>query len=203
MSNEAYNGQLDQFNYQELAQRTSAPATPELIERLTNPRTMYTLVDLLSTMSALGRKLDELKKHVFYNKLFSNPGENLNHEIGDGQTQLLVNENGRRIKVFHGIIGIITEAGEMADILLGFLCDYEDFDFTNIKEEAGDNLWYLAELLSGSEANFNQVQRSNIAKLAARYGDKFSDYRAINRDLEAERVALEADIHEKTQASET
>ena len=32
----------------------------------------------------------------------------------------------------------------------------------------------------------------NIAKLAKRYGDKYSDYAAINRDIDAERAVLEA-----------
>ena len=32
----------------------------------------------------------------------------------------------------------------------------------------------------------------NIAKLAKRYGDKYSDYAAINRDLDGERAVLEA-----------
>ena len=32
----------------------------------------------------------------------------------------------------------------------------------------------------------------NIAKLAKRYGDKYSDYAAVNRDIDAERAVLEA-----------
>lgn len=39
--------------------------------------------------------------------------------------------------------------------------------------------------------NMEEVWERNIAKLKARYGDKFSSERAINRDLETERNILE------------
>ena len=37
----------------------------------------------------------------------------------------------------------------------------------------------------------NSILHTNIEKLKARYGDKFSSHRAINRDLEKERTILE------------
>jgi NTP pyrophosphatase (non-canonical NTP hydrolase) len=40
-------------------------------------------------------------------------------------------------------------------------------------------------------ANFEQILDKNIAKLKARYGDKFSSEKAINRDLETEKNILE------------
>ena len=42
------------------------------------------------------------------------------------------------------------------------------------------------------EVDLSQVYEVNIAKLAKRYGDKYSDYAAINRDIDAERAVLEA-----------
>jgi hypothetical protein len=39
--------------------------------------------------------------------------------------------------------------------------------------------------------NIGDILDKNIAKLKARYGDKFSSDRAINRDLETERTILE------------
>lgn len=41
------------------------------------------------------------------------------------------------------------------------------------------------------EVNIEEALDKNIAKLAARYGDKYSDYMALNRDLDAERAILE------------
>ena len=40
-------------------------------------------------------------------------------------------------------------------------------------------------------ADINIILYKNIAKLKARYGDKFSSERAINRDLETEKKILE------------
>ena len=42
------------------------------------------------------------------------------------------------------------------------------------------------------DVDLSQVFEVNIAKLAKRYGDKYSDYAAINRDTDAERAVLEA-----------
>jgi hypothetical protein len=39
--------------------------------------------------------------------------------------------------------------------------------------------------------NIEEVWEKNIEKLRARYGEKFSSERAINRDLETERTILE------------
>jgi NTP pyrophosphatase (non-canonical NTP hydrolase) len=50
-------------------------------------------------------------------------------------------------------------------------------------------LYALAKLL---DVDLEQAFDVNIAKLAKRYGDKYSDYAAINRDLAGERAVLEA-----------
>ena len=42
------------------------------------------------------------------------------------------------------------------------------------------------------DVDLAQAFEVNIAKLAKRYGDKYSDYAAVNRDTDAERAVLEA-----------
>lgn len=175
--------------YQELAQRTSASPSPELMDRLLHPGAISLLHRILHEFSTIGQELDLLKKHIFYGK-----GSQINTtglHLSDDQKKLLVNESGRRVKIFHGIIGILTEAGELADALLAFIENDEDFDFTNLTEEGGDHLWYLAELFEGIGTTFNEAGSRNIAKLVARYGEKFSEFSALNRDLDKERLALE------------
>lgn len=39
--------------------------------------------------------------------------------------------------------------------------------------------------------SFDDIQEKNIAKLKARYGAKFSEVAALNRDLDTERKILE------------
>ncbi len=61
----------------------------------------------------------------------------------------------------------------------------------------GGVLWRLdqvcraAEELSGRPFDFSTAKAANIRQLAARYGDKYSDVAALNRDKGAERAALE------------
>jgi NTP pyrophosphatase (non-canonical NTP hydrolase) len=49
----------------------------------------------------------------------------------------------------------------------------------------------LVLLLDYLDTTFEHALTTNIAKLAKRYGDKYSDYKAVSRDLEAERTVLE------------
>jgi NTP pyrophosphatase (non-canonical NTP hydrolase) len=185
---DAYESQLNTMNnYQELAQRTSAAPTPELFARLLNPEVTTALLEVCQCIILRSVDLDKIKKHIFYGKPLSTDGSALS--IPEITQHLLVNE--KRMKIIHGIIGIATEAGELLEKLVGLLVDGEDFDTINLKEEAGDNFWYLAELLTGADSTFSEVQRLNIAKLAARYGDKFTEFKALNRDLDKERGVLE------------
>lgn len=58
-----------------------------------------------------------------------------------------------------------------------------------------EHLSHVLNAVNGLAANFNlhvgDILETNINKLKARYGDKFSSERAINRDLDTERGTLE------------
>lgn len=99
-------------------------------------------------------------------------------------------QNKRQMRLFHGIIGIITEAGELLDQLVNSL-EAKEVDLVNIGEEAGDIMWYLALIADEFNVDLEAQLDKNIAKLKARYGDKFTEKKAINRDLEIERGILE------------
>jgi NTP pyrophosphatase (non-canonical NTP hydrolase) len=64
-------------------------------------------------------------------------------------------------------------------------------DEVNLKEEMGDLFWYLAIMADTLGVSFEEIQERNIEKLKARYGEKFTDEKAINRNLETERSILE------------
>ena len=65
----------------------------------------------------------------------------------------------------------------------------QDTDAEEVVKTLGTSLFATAVLLDVDLAEAFEV---NIAKLAKRYGDKYSDYAAINRDIDAERAVLEA-----------
>lgn len=94
-------------------------------------------------------------------------------------------------RLLHSGIGIATESGEFLDALKKHIFYGKPLDRTNLKEELGDLLWYVAIACDELGATFEELQEVNIAKLTARYPEKFSLERAENRDLETERKILE------------
>lgn len=95
------------------------------------------------------------------------------------------------IRLLHAAIGMCTEAGEFIDQLKKAIFYGKPLDKVNLLEETGDIFYYLGIALDELGSDFDTEQRKNIAKLKARYGDKFSSEAAINRDLDTEREILE------------
>jgi len=52
----------------------------------------------------------------------------------------------------------------------------------------------ISDYMNCYDLNTEEIFDINIQKLKARYGDKFSSERAINRDLETERKILSKEI---------
>lgn len=100
-------------------------------------------------------------------------------------------------QVFHAIVGIATEAGELVQALIKAMYDGKPMDLTNLLEESGDVDWYQALLDSRIQGTQAKRWQSNRDKLARRYaktkGDKpvFTTEAAITRDLSAERAILD------------
>ena len=55
--------------------------------------------------------------------------------------------NTDQIRLFHGVLGLATESGEIADNVKKHLFYGKDADEPNLIEELGDILWYVANLL--------------------------------------------------------
>lgn len=94
-------------------------------------------------------------------------------------------------RLVHGILGLVTESAELTDALKKTLFYGKELDVTNLKEELGDLAYYLFLTLDAIGADWNEIQQSNVAKLKARFPDKFTNENAINRDLVKERAILE------------
>ncbi len=94
-------------------------------------------------------------------------------------------------RLLHAGIGLATESGEFLDALKKHIFYGKPLDRTNLKEEAGDLMWYIAIALDELGSSFEEVQATNIAKLRARYPEKFTEELAENRDLKTERKILE------------
>lgn len=95
-------------------------------------------------------------------------------------------------RLIHATLGMMSEVGEIADALKKHIVYKRVLDDINLMEESGDVSWYQALFLTAIKHNFEDAFAKNIAKLQLRYPDnKFTIEAATNRDLDAERAALE------------
>jgi NTP pyrophosphatase (non-canonical NTP hydrolase) len=97
----------------------------------------------------------------------------------------------REEDLLHGCTGICTEGGELMDAYKKARFYGKRVDWVNVREEIGDVLWYLALICRAADTTLEDVANTNIAKLRARYPDKFTTEQALNRDLATERAVLE------------
>lgn len=159
------------------------------------------LISLLVANVAITEILDGVKKQVFYGnpkKLLEQKDTfiaaletalaTLKDDVAPDSLEEFVDVNPR---VFHGIVGLVTESGELSEALLNYVIDGE-LDPVNIQEEAtGDQGWYRAILNDELGLDEYQGLTNVINKLSKRYPEKFTNELAANRDLVAERKELE------------
>lgn len=96
-----------------------------------------------------------------------------------------------KLRILHALIGINTENGELQDQFKKHIFYGRELDIVNIVEEIGDLFWYIAILCDEIETPFEEIWQKNIEKLKKRYEGKFTETKAENRDLKAERAILE------------
>ena len=97
----------------------------------------------------------------------------------------------RNQRLLHAGIGLATESGEFLDALKKHIFYGKELDTVNLGEEVGDLFWYCAIIADELEIHFDEVMNRNIAKLKARYGEKFTEAAAQHRNLKVERDILE------------
>lgn len=82
----------------------------------------------------------------------------------------------------HGMLGIITEAGELGDVVKKHVIYDKPLDRDNIEEEIGDLLWYVACLARAAGASLDKAAVRNLEKLRRRYPNGvFSSVAALTR----------------------
>jgi len=95
-------------------------------------------------------------------------------------------------RILHAAIGLVTESGELIDAIKKQTFYGKELDVVNIKEEAGDLLWYLAILFDELGTDFETEMDRVINKLKVRFPDKFTEQDAFERNLKEERETLES-----------
>ena len=89
-------------------------------------------------------------------------------------------------KMEEALCGLAGEVGELCDHYKKFMHQGHDIDYNHMAEEAGDVLWYLAEIADALGLTLEEIARRNIDKLRKRYPDGFDPERSINREEEHE-----------------
>lgn len=143
-----------------------------------------TLENTLRQAIAAGQMADAVKKSLFYGKPLAATHHALVLPGGDLPAPILNPD------VLHAALGLYTEATELLEVCLAVM-QGAAFDDVNAFEECGDTEWYLAMLYRALGRTPEEAKAANIAKLKARYPDKFTTQQAVKRDLESERRVLE------------
>lgn len=138
---------------------------------------------LLEQLIEIGTALDATKKILFYGK---EPAVKAPSYVSSFIYDRVHPD------IVHGILGIITEAVELAERLCKMARDPDNADHkTNLIEEIGDLDWYATLLRSRLGVTSGTVRLVNARKLFRRYPEKvFAATRAAERDLAAEQEAL-------------
>lgn len=147
-------------------------------------------------------QLDRYKKLLFYGEDHNKSrfkDSMTNGRDGYSITETFSTDNNSEIQaryILHALLGIMTEAGELAELLHNTIVGNlpsgaGGIDIVNLIEECGDIQWYEAMLARALGTDFDTIQRKNIAKLRSRFPDKFTTEAANVRDLEKERSILE------------
>lgn len=75
--------------------------------------------------------------------------------------------------IMHASLGIVTEAGELADTCKKFIIYNQPYNHTNAIEELGDLEFYMEQLRQAIGVSREDVLNANMNKLAIRYGEKY------------------------------
>ena len=160
-------------------------------------------VGLQSTVLNLIDCFDLIKKNVFYGKPIDAEKFFARLTIAEATIGVMRDElrgNGQVINTgtdqvidareLHGILGIITEAGELLELIT---LDKKNIDPLKIADELGDLMWYVAITANKCGLDIEeQILEGVIAKLRKRFPDKFDAALATVRDKEAELAVTSA-----------
>jgi len=65
-------------------------------------------------------------------------------------------------------LGLVAEAGEVADKVAKFYRGDKDLEFAEVGKELGDCLWFISQLCNLWHLDMEQLMQDNIDKLADR-----------------------------------
>ncbi len=183
---------MNNNDYQDECARTETDDYGPVLERLTVEQIEHAR-SAIAASAKNGIAADEIKKNLFYGRPFDQvePGPLTGYQLGVGAANLEKLEPAK-VRLLHHTLGLAGECGEIVNLTGDHLFGGKPLDKTKVMEECGDLLWYMAGLLDTVGLDFGVTMERNIAKLRARYPQKFGlEQGSDERDDKAERAALE------------
>lgn len=195
-------------SYQKQANKFALEVTEELKQRieLRNLEMLHYVMGICTEVSEINLAYDEVDFHLYKVDIV-----NLQEELGDicwytGNLAEILNielEWGIPDNVFdrketdlldfyarNHTLSIIS--GDFLDLLKKNIFYGVKLDETKISEKLPDLAFLLSKMAELVGVDISEVHKRNINKLTVRYNEKFTEEAAVNRDLDAEREALEA-----------
>lgn len=208
---------MNRKEFQELAVRTES-----LVDELqVSENDLLVFKHTLDAFVQLSEVLDVYKKHLFYRRPIDYDKTrrylaSAHRRVTDAAfmtTQTITSQERAKksstehqpsltkidenVRVFHALLGTITEHGELAFALLESMKGNK-LDLINVCEELGDSDWYKALFYEATGVDWETVQSMIIKKLEIRFSDKiFKEGEANERDLKAEREEMENMIQDQ------
>jgi NTP pyrophosphatase (non-canonical NTP hydrolase) len=149
----------------------------------------------------LAGEIGELVECIGTDLKFNIDKANLGEEIGDLYWYLANYANMRNIEIpetlqvdvpnVECLDFLIIKIGELVDVIKRYMAYNKEFDRTKEVLLVCDVRLALQVVENTYQLDGADIRARNIAKLKARFPEKFSDHLAVNRDLETERKTLE------------
>lgn len=185
-------------NYADLVLVTESPITEELKARLRHGKNMDKFVRSIQIFMGAAAMIDAWKKHIFYGTDFKVAMEEATKELPSNITPDLNKfieflQDDKNIRLVHSVIGVGSEAGELFKAIYVPANTGQKVDEVNLGEEFSDVTWYVGLASKLLDWPILKMFTKNIHKLHRRFAGKFfTNTHALNRNLAAERIILEA-----------
>jgi len=174
--------------YIKLAVRTESRINPKTGVGFTRDERL--LHAAIGMVTEVGELLDAIKKHIFYGKQLDRV--NMQEEIGDLCWYVALASDVLNITpeaVIRGSADVFCQVISIVHVSANCLVFvHNEVAVVNALSDIMGSIFTICEVKSFS---LGDILDTNIAKLKARYPDKFDTDKALNRDLKLERKILE------------
>lgn len=127
----------------------------------------------------------DTQKYIEFVKQVTSPASKDLAQLMTRMTELETSVDADVPRLITAALGMSAECGELVEIIKKILLQgkpYTEDNVVHLKKEAGDVLWYMAQLCIALDTNFEELMEMNYEKLSARYPEgTFSVYKSENR----------------------